>query len=404
MKRARRKTDKKKTILKAGKRASQSRSFSLQSIQICYIMIRTIKSGENGMMNDTSKILNVFVAFCRENLDILMIGGVVLIAVVIAVSFLKTSKKNEEEDLDFYEELEIKDTKQDSKEDEIPKVDEAKPENSDKGEPNLTEDKSKLQTEEDGKNEIDNLVNEAFDKFIETSLSDAFKNILEEIDEEYERNQMATSEEKSEENSVDKTEEEPQEESTADEEELQEPVVSDEPVEEARETSDDEDIETFEEVDQEEPEQEENKEPELVAEPLAEEKPLQEESCFEKATNNSSNNVSKNTSCIEYIVEGLASLSGDGVKEVGIKIPGAEVKITYCKEDAQSEKASKDQETDEMEADGDVSGSVADNAIVKDDKTEIQPKPRKKFGPDNMNVSRSGKVYSEEELELQIRD
>lgn len=325
------------------------------------------------MMSDTSKILNVCVAFCRENLDILMIGGVVLIALVIAVSFLKTSKKNEDEDLDFYEELEIKDTKKDIKEDEIPKADEPQPQAEAK----------------DGKKEIDNLVSEAFDKFIEGSVSDAFRTILEDIDEEYERNHMVALEEESEENSEDKSEEEPQEEFIADEEELQEPAVLDEPLEETREVSVDDDAETFEEAEREEPEHKESE---------------KEESCFEKAINNGSNHVSKNTSCIEYIVEGLASLSGDGVKEVGIKIPGAEVKITYCKEDAETEKVSKDQEADEMKAEEDVSSDEADNAIAKDDKTEIQPKPRKKFGPDNMNVSRSGKVYSEEELELQIRD
>lgn len=339
------------------------------------------------MMSDTSKILNVFVAFCRENLDILMIGGVVLIALVIVVSFLKNSKKSEEEDLDFCEELEIRDTKEDNKAAKIPKTDAAQPENLDKDEPNVTVEEPQSHVEEkDGKSEIDNLVKDAFDKFIENSFSDAFKNILEDIDEVYEQNQIAVfeeeteekSEEKSEEFSEDKTEEESQEESIA-EEEPQGTVISDEPAEEATETSDDE-------------------------EPWVEEKPAQDENSFEKTTNTGSNNVSKNTSCIEYIVEGLAALSGDGVKEVGIKIPGAEVKITYCKEDAESEQILEDQEIDEILAEEDSSGSVADNAIAEDDKTEIQPKARKKFGPDNMNVSRSGKVYTEEELELQIKD
>lgn len=360
------------------------------------------------MMSDTSKILNVFVAFCRENLDILMIGGVVLIALVIAVSFLKTSKKNEEEDLDFCEELEIRDTKEDNKADEILKADAAQPENLDKDEPNLTVEENQSHVEEkDGKSEIDNLVKDAFDKFIENSFSDAYKNILEDIDEEYERNQIAASEEKSEEISEDKTDEEPQEESQEEfvaDEELQETVVLDEPVEEATESSDHENIETFEEVDQEELKPEENKESELVENPWVEEKPAQDENSFEKTTNTGSNNVSKNTSCIEYIVEGLAALSGDGVKEVGIKIPGAEVKITYCKEDAESEQILEDQEIDEIIAEEDASGSGADNVTAEDDKTENQPKPRKKFGPDNMNVSRSGKVYTEEELELQIKD
>lgn len=332
------------------------------------------------MMSDTSKILNVFVAFCRENLDILMIGGVVLIAVVIAVSFLKTSKKNEDEDLDFYEELEKKETK----EAELSKDLEAQPKDLGKDETDLTEIESQSFTvEKDGKNEIDTLVNEAFDKFIENSFSDAFKTILEEIDEEYEQKHMVV------------LEKEFQEEPAAEEEAIQEPVALDGCLDEFSEDSDG--FEIFEEA-----AQEQLKEAKLVELPCAggaEGKLPQEESCFEKVTNT----VSKNTSCIEYIVEGLASLSGEGVKEVGIKIPGAEVKITYCKEDAESEEVSKTQESDETKAEETLE-SPTDEDMTDDDKTESQPQPRKKFGPDNMNVSRSGKVYSEEELELQIRD
>lgn len=329
------------------------------------------------MMSDTSKILNVFVAFCRENLDILMIGGVVLIAVVIAVSFFKTSKKNEDEDLDFYEELEKKETK----EAELSKDLEAQPKDLGKDETDLTEIESQSFTaEKDGKNEIDTLVNEAFDKFIENSFSDAFKTILEEIDEEYEQKHMVV------------LEKEFQEEPAAEEAAIQEPVASDGLLDEFSEDS--YGFEIFEEATQ-----EQLKEARLVELPCADGKLHQEESCFEKVTNT----VSKNTSCIEYIVEGLASLSGEGVKEVGIKIPGAEVKITYCKEDAESEEVSKTQESDEIKAE-EVLESPTDEDITDDDKTESQPQPRKKFGPDNMNVSRSGKVYSEEELELQIRD
>ena len=114
--------------------------------------------------------------------------------------------------------------------------------------------------------------------------------------------------------------------------------------------------------------------------------------------------VSKNTSCIEDIIEGLANLSADGVKKVEIKIQGAEVKITYGNdevlnvvEDTQVCDSKPVAETKPCDK-GEELGEVPDQKKI------IEAKIYKKFGPDNNNVTRSGRVYSEEELEKQIRD
>ena len=52
------------------KRATKGRSFPLQSIRVCYIIVRTIKSGEYVMIKEASKILQLIIEFCRDNLDI----------------------------------------------------------------------------------------------------------------------------------------------------------------------------------------------------------------------------------------------------------------------------------------------------------------------------------------------
>ena len=107
------------------------------------------------------------------------------------------------------------------------------------------------------------------------------------------------------------------------------------------------------------------------------------------------------------IAKELAELSGEGVKNVEIKIPGAEVKITYLDENEDSEKteecrsdATTTEETEEVQK-----LDESDCEVVSEDEEqgEIAYVP-KKFGPNNMNVARSGKVYSEAELEEQIKD
>ena len=107
------------------------------------------------------------------------------------------------------------------------------------------------------------------------------------------------------------------------------------------------------------------------------------------------------------IAKELAELSGEGVKNVEIKIPGAEVKITYLDETKESEK------TEECESAGTTTEETEDvqklddsyrEAVSKEDEQGETDYVPKKFGPNNMNVARSGKVYSEAELEEQIKD
>ena len=107
------------------------------------------------------------------------------------------------------------------------------------------------------------------------------------------------------------------------------------------------------------------------------------------------------------IAKELAELSGEGVKNVEIKIPGAEVKITYLDDTKESEEIKEcgsdetvTKETEEVQK-LDDSDSETVSKEEKQGETVYVPK---KFGPNNMNVARSGKVYSEAELEEQIKD
>lgn len=115
---------------------------------------------------------------------------------------------------------------------------------------------------------------------------------------------------------------------------------------------------------------------------------------------------SKSTS-LGAIAKELAELSGEGVKNVEIKIPGAEVKITYLDETKESKETEECEraettieETEEVQKLDDLDNeSVSEDEMQ--DETVYVPK---KFGPGNMNVARSGRVYSEAELEEQIKD
>ena len=146
---------------------------------------------------------------------------------------------------------------------------------------------------------------------------------------------------------------------------------------------------------------------EVVVEPLVEERvtaePVVKESFAQPA---GEKKVSRNTSCIEDIIGGLANLSADGVKKVEIKIHGAEVKITYgddrtlnvvedegvCKD----ETIGKNNYCKNAECEAQTSKFTGERSV--------EAKTYRKFGPNNNNVARSGKVYSEEELEKQIID
>ena len=107
------------------------------------------------------------------------------------------------------------------------------------------------------------------------------------------------------------------------------------------------------------------------------------------------------------IAKELAELSGEGVKNVEIKIPGAEVKITYLDDTKESEEieecGSDETVTKETEEVQKLDDSDSETVSKEEEQGETVYVP-KKFGPNNMNVARSGKVYSEAELEEQIKD
>ena len=109
---------------------------------------------------------------------------------------------------------------------------------------------------------------------------------------------------------------------------------------------------------------------------------------------------------IESLVQEIATISGTNVKEVEIKVAGAKVKITYVETDKESD--TKDESLGKNDTYKETVGMLED----------AQHEPRKqidqinvpdersvhKFGPDNINTARSGRVYSLEELEQQIKD
>ena len=139
---------------------------------------------------------------------------------------------------------------------------------------------------------------------------------------------------------------------------------------------------------------------------------------------------SSRTDCIESIVEYIQSISPELLNEVEIKVHDAEIRIRYsndkARERVKNEEPQKPEEIQESEEvqepvenqeteiiNEDTIENVTEDAIenVIEDATEgvIEDATegvtvRIKFGPDNINISRSGRVFSEEELEEQIRD
>ena len=117
--------------------------------------------------------------------------------------------------------------------------------------------------------------------------------------------------------------------------------------------------------------------------------------------------VKRGTLSLEDIVEEIAEITGDGVKSVEIKIPGAEVKITYVDEGKESKRTkecgSDGAAIEEVEGARKLEDSDCEAASKEEEQGETLYTP-KRFGPENMNVARSGKVYSEAELEEQIKD
>ena len=100
----------------------------------------------------------------------------------------------------------------------------------------------------------------------------------------------------------------------------------------------------------------------------------------------------KNSATIESLIQEIATLAGSGVSEVEIKISGTKVKILY----------NQDEHTDDAD---DIARTYDNEAQgLDDDKKSNNGAGAIKFGPDNINRSRSGRVFSEVELQQQIRD
>ena len=124
----------------------------------------------------------------------------------------------------------------------------------------------------------------------------------------------------------------------------------------------------------------------------------------------------RETHPIGDIIGEIANLPTQGMKELEIKIPGAELKITYsgdCKGESLQEEISPNNPEllDDVNSEGQdeslCSHEEVPEAISKDQVTDSKPREGKtyiKFGPNNNNVSKSGKVYTEKELEEQIKD
>ena len=143
----------------------------------------------------------------------------------------------------------------------------------------------------------------------------------------------------------------------------------------------------------EEPEQELETEPEVQVQEPAENGELQ------KAAMGMVDSLVKS-------MESAAGASGQKVESIELKIEKAQLTIRYAgdaektvTEDLFAEKTS---EKETAEADAGIT-AAAEVETEKTDFAENSGRP-KRFGFDNMNMARSGRVYTEEELLNQIRD
>ena len=120
---------------------------------------------------------------------------------------------------------------------------------------------------------------------------------------------------------------------------------------------------------------------------------------------------------IENLLRDLQSFGGGGLEEVEIKIQGAEVRLRYAGNDT---KVIRYETLAEKEKDMPAGENAADRPDQKMSRGgtydpdggekegiagEDFPRDKiRKFGPDNINRTRSGRVFTEEELTGKIRD
>ena len=156
----------------------------------------------------------------------------------------------------------------------------------------------------------------------------------------------------------------------------------------------------------------------------------------EKAAGAESQPYKKNIILPEELLEEIARASVQNLQEVQIRIQSAELRIRYAgyrDRDGESEEVHEEVlhfdktpepaaeakgaagaepavEAAEAQAEPAETQSESENesAILQE---KLQPqqiaqteRPVAKFGPDNLNIARDGRIYTEEELEKQIRD
>ena len=323
------------------------------------------------MIQDASKILQLIIEFCRSNLDILMIGGVALVGLIVIASGIKYFMNGDKDgdDVDFQiDEAELMGIVQQVKQ----------------------------------KHEIDSAD-------VEVVLPPLTARIMAE-DEPVEVDEPVAADKEAEVKAL--------------EPELEVVAVSLPPLTAAVEPAEDEVV-----VSQVEPEVIEKHEPQVEPqiEPRVEtpakvelEKKMEEKPQVKEQVKpqvkaevpamtvpSAKTESQKNSATIESLIQEIATLAGSGVSEVEIKISGTKVKILYNQDEHTDDAdATKECVNDEAKESADDIARTYDNEAqgLDDDKKSNNGAGAIKFGPDNINRSRSGRVFSEVELQQQIRD
>lgn len=329
------------------------------------------------MLKEASKILEIVMEFCRENTNMVIIAGAALIAVVLLVVIVSLVRGSKDVKDVTHDEtvtgLEEKQSLEDVYSGQLSEIDKAEVD-----EIETAKDITELELIRE--NFEADLMQENF----EVELMQ--KNFEVDMMEEILKGKSA----------LEINEEELIEEENLDEELIEEEFLEEELVEE--ENLDEEIIEEelTEDVVEEELEQDVSED---VTKEIVEEVAVQY--VIEEKQHKS---FSKNTLNLEDIIEGIAELSGQGVRNVEIILPGAEVKITYRRKETENPLNNIDGEKVDVETLEENEEQVVDKAQEESLFNGDKAPAIKKFGPNNMNVSRSGKVFSEEELQMQIRD
>ena len=128
----------------------------------------------------------------------------------------------------------------------------------------------------------------------------------------------------------------------------------------------------------------------------------------------------KNIILPEELLEEIARASVQNLQEVQIRIQSAELRIRYAgyrDRDGESEEVHEEvlhfdktlEPADEQAKQAETQSESENESEILQEKLQPQQiaraeRPAVKFGPDNLNTARDGRIYTEEELEKQIRD